>query len=88
MIKIVRATVLDDHQIRLEFSDGSFGDYDLAELVARNTEMVRPLAKPAFFTSFFLELGALCWPNGLELSAPSLQRRLAEQGRLRRTDVA
>ena len=88
MIKILHAKVVANHVIRLEFSDGSAGDYDLTELISRDTEMVRPLTDPAFFGDFFLELGALCWRNGFELSASGLHRKLAERGVLRRVDAA
>ena len=50
--------------------------------------MVRLLRDPAFFADCFLELGALCWRNGFELSASSLHRRLEEHGALRRSDAA
>jgi hypothetical protein len=88
MIKILRAQAMANHVIRLEFSDGSTGDYDLTELIGRDTEMVRPLADPTFFADFFLELGALCWRNGFELSAANLHRKLAERGELRRANAA
>lgn len=32
-----------------------------------------------YFKQFFLELGALYWPNGLELSPGNIHRKLAEQ---------
>jgi hypothetical protein len=88
MIKILRAQAVSGHVIQLEFSDGSAGDYDLTELLSRDTEMVRPLKDPAFFADFFLELGALCWRNGFELSGASLHRKLAARGALRRADAA
>lgn len=88
MIKILRATALESYRIHLEFSDGSQGDYDLSALIARDTEMVRPLADPKFFAQCFLELGALCWRNGFELSAAGLHRKLAEQDKLRRAEAA
>ncbi|MCG6860011.1 MAG: DUF2442 domain-containing protein [Chromatiaceae bacterium] len=88
MIKIVHAEVVADHVVRLEFSDGSSGDLDLTGLLGRDTEMVRPLRDPAFFADFFLELGALCWRNGFELSASSLHRKLAQCGALQRADAA
>jgi hypothetical protein len=50
--------------------------------------MVRPLKDPAFFADFFLELGALCWRNGFELSGASLHRKLSERGELRWADAA
>ncbi|WP_295543376.1 DUF2442 domain-containing protein [uncultured Thiohalocapsa sp.] len=86
MIKIVRADFVQDKVIRLAFSDSTGGDYDLAPLIARGTEMVKPLADEAFFRRFFLELGALCWPNGFELSGGGIQQRLREQGRLHGID--
>jgi len=82
MIKIVKAEFLQDRVIRLDFSDGTRGDYDLQHLIARGTEMVKPLENEDFFRQFFLELGALCWPNGFELSGGGIQRRLREEGEL------
>ena len=86
MIKILTAKHLHDFVIRVEFSDGSVGDYDLASLCARNTALTSAWQDPVFFRRFFIELGALSWPNGLELSADSIHRRLEEQGKLRRAE--
>ena len=83
MIKLVSASLLHDRVMRLAFSDGSEGDLDIAPVLARDTAMTRPLAQPEYFSRFFLELGALCWPNGLELSARSLHERLKQAGSLR-----
>jgi len=88
MIKIIDATVVSDTAVHLCFSDGSEGDYDLGALIARDTVMTRPLRDPEFLARCFLELGALCWPNGLELSAASLQRKLADQGALMHSNAA
>ena len=87
MIKILQARPIADQMIHLEFSDGTAGDFDLTELIARDTEMTRPLRDPAFRPRCFLSLGALSLPNGLELSAASLQRKLAERGKLRRIEA-
>jgi hypothetical protein len=76
MIKILQAKTVRDHVVYLVFSDGSTGEYDMAELVARDGEMVRPLRDPDFFNRHFLELGAICWPNGFELSGESIHRKL------------
>ena len=89
MIKITEARFVEGYLIRLFFSDGMCGDYDLSPLIERDTEMVRPLRDPAYFKRFFLELGALGWPNGFELSAGSIHRKLQESGRLHsREDAA
>ena len=86
MIKIVQADFVQDKVIRIALSDGTGGDYDLAPLIARGTEMVKPLEDETYFRRFFLELGALCWPNGFELSGGGIQQRLREQGRLHAVD--
>ena len=82
MIKIVNTQYLGNKVIRLRFSDHSWGDYDVKPLIAKKTELVLPLQDDAYFSQFFLELGALCWKNGLEFSAGSLHRKLQERGRL------
>lgn len=88
MIKIVQAKPVTGTRIGLLFSDGSTGELDLAPLIARGTELTLPLADEKFRSRFFLELGALCWPNGLELSAASVHRRLLEAGALRAAQAA
>jgi hypothetical protein len=50
--------------------------------------MVQPLRDPDYFKRFFLDEGALAWPNGFDLSAESLHRRLAEADRLQRPRAA
>ncbi len=79
MIKIIRIEPLEGKILRLHFSDGSHGDYDLQPLIARHTELVKPLTDDDYFKRCYLELGALCWPNGLELSPGNIHRKLAEQ---------
>ncbi|NOQ34835.1 MAG: DUF2442 domain-containing protein [Methylococcaceae bacterium] len=82
MINIIKADYVEDRVIRLVFSDNSFGDYDLKPLIDKNTIMVRPFVNEVFFKSFFIELGALCWRNGFELSPESLHQKLSEQNKL------
>jgi hypothetical protein len=84
MIKLVALRVLSDAELDLAFSDGSSAHWSAAELIARDTVLTRALAEPAFFARAFIEAGALAWPNGLELSADSLHRRLADSGALQR----
>ena len=83
MIKLVGLRVIDGDRLLLVFSDGSSGEWSAAALIARDTVMTRPLSDAAYFARAFIEAGALAWPNGFELSAASLHRRLAEAGDLR-----
>jgi hypothetical protein len=82
MIKIIQAYYLRQKILRLYFSDDSFGDYDLQPLVGRQAELVLPLNDDAYFKQFFLELGALCWRNGLELCPDSIHQKLVDQNQL------
>ena len=88
MIKIVAAEALNNHEIRLRFSDHSGGIIDLTPFLSAGTPMTEPLRDPEFFRRAFLEMGALAWPNGFELSAESLRRRLDEGGGLTRSSAA
>jgi hypothetical protein len=84
MISLVRAHHVRDAVLGLEFSDGSFGEFDMAPFIAAGGRMVEPLKDHAQFLAFFVEEGGLAWPNGYDLSGRALHRRRAEAGRLRR----
>lgn len=82
MIKIVEAKGLHEYVIHIVFSDGSSGDYDVGPLLKRSTALTTPLRDRDQFNRFFLELGALCWPNGFELSAGAIRNELIDQHKL------
>ncbi|MGL4314598.1 MAG: hypothetical protein ACRCSO_11485 [Sphingomonas sp.] len=82
MIKLIDVAADGPATLRLAFSDGSSAHWSAADLIARDTVMTRPLADPAYFARAFIESGQLAWPNGFELSASSLHRRLAANGAL------
>jgi len=84
MIKLVSISPAGEAALDLVFSDGSSAHWSANELIARDTVLTRPLADAPYFARAFIEAGALAWPNGLELSAHGLHRRLDEAGALRR----
>jgi len=88
MIKITSAESKGATRLLLRFSDGAWGIYDFASLVDAHTEMTAPLSDPTFFASHFIEAGALAWPNGFDLSAGSLYRRLQNEGGLHKDAAA
>lgn len=83
MIKLIAVEPRQGYELRLSFSDETSGGYDFAPLIAARAEMTAPLADPGFFARHFIELGALAWPNGFDLSAASLQAKLRDDGKLR-----
>jgi hypothetical protein len=88
MIKLVAIEPKGNASLLLRFSDGAWGVYDFSRYQAANTEMTAPLRDSDFFAKHFIEAGALAWPNGFDLSAESLYRRLQEAGDLRRDAAA
>jgi hypothetical protein len=88
MIRLTAIERKEGTRLLLRFSDGAWGTYDFAPFIAADTEMTAPLRDPDFFGRCFIELGALAWPNGFDLSAESLYRRLEEQGELRKSAEA
>ena len=88
MIKLTAVEPREGTRLLLRFSDGSSGVFDFACFIEVKTEMTAPLGDPAFFSRYFIETGALAWPNGFDLSAGSLHRRLEESGNLHRSAAA
>ncbi len=88
MIKLVAIEPKDDRHLLLRFSDGAQGVYDFSRYLDARTEMTSPLRDPKFFARCFIEAGALAWPNGFDLSAESLYRRLQEAGQLSKDAAA
>jgi hypothetical protein len=84
MIKLISVKPAGDQHLDLSFSDGSYGRWSALDVIARNTELTRPLREAGYFRRAFIEAGALAWPNGLEFSAESLHRRLEDAGLLSR----
>jgi Protein of unknown function (DUF2442) len=88
MIKIRKAELVGSKRLALEFSTGETGELDLTELVARAGSMVIPLRDESFFRSFFIEMGALSWPNGFDLSPSAIYKEMAEKNLLIRPSAA
>ena len=78
MIKLKSIESKGGYRLLLRFSDDTSGVYDFTPFIEAATEMTAPLSDPQFFSRYFIELGALAWPNSFELSAESLHRRLQE----------
>lgn len=84
MIKLIAVEPKGAYQLLLRFSDGAWGVYDFARYVEAHTAMTAPLQEPDYFRQYFIELGALAWPTGFDLSADALHLRLREAGQLHR----
>jgi len=78
MIKILKAKYRGDYQIELTFSDGFVGLFDGKKLLNRKGSLLEALRDESFFKRFYLEVGALSWPHGLELSPNKLYQECKE----------
>jgi hypothetical protein len=85
MIKITIARPLEKFTLELCFSDETTGEYDFCPIIERDTILTRPLRDLQYFRSYYLELGALAWPNGLEFSGDAIHKTLRDAGKLQAT---
>ena len=86
MIKITQAEFLQDKTIQIHFSDDSWGDYNLQSLFDKQSSLTKTLEDEASFKQFYLEMGALCWRNGLELSPSNIHHKLQQQQQLHQNE--
>jgi hypothetical protein len=69
VIKILSCMAASDFILEIKFSSGEIGHFDGASYLASRTgPLLDPLRDKAYFKRAFIDAGALCWPNGLELS--------------------
>jgi Protein of unknown function (DUF2442) len=69
VIKVLNIKVIDSFGLELTFSNGDTAHFDGAEyLASRSGSLLDLLRNPAYFARCFVDVGAVCWPNGLELS--------------------
>ena len=72
-MKLLDVKTIAAHQLELTFSDPTQGGFDGARYLADHKgPSLKTLRDPPYFSRCFVDAGALCWPNGLELSAVRL----------------
>jgi Protein of unknown function (DUF2442) len=70
VIKVLTCTPVADFKLALTFSNGENGVFDAATYLSeKQGSLLEPLKTISYFQRCFIDAGALCWPNGLELSA-------------------
>jgi len=73
VIKVLNARLTDTFKLEIDFSDHTQGVFDAgAYLSAHSGPLLDGLHEPGYFERFFIDAGALCWPNGLEISPARL----------------
>lgn len=73
MVKVLNARMADTFKLEIDFPDHTHGVFDAgAYLASRSGPLLDALREPTYFQRFFIDAGALCWPNGLEISPARL----------------
>jgi hypothetical protein len=73
VIKILEANYLGEGCLELIFSDGMRGIFNVwSYCSSRSGPLLEPLASETYIKRCFIDMGALGWPNGLELSPTRL----------------
>lgn len=83
LIKVRRATALDGHRLKLEFSDDTVGEHDLGYILSEHGPMLEPLKDPTYFKRVFVENGVPTWPNGYDWDPIALHDEMKAAGELR-----
>ena len=88
MIDVIGVRSLGNHKLEVEFSDGTVGVRDFADILKKTGPMVEPLKDAAYFRRVFIEDGALTWPNGYDWDPIALHDEMKQAGSLRRSQAA
>ncbi len=75
MINLIKIEPQEGYSLKLYFSDATYAVLDFSYLIETKTVLTKPLQDKNYFQSCFIDFGALCWKNGLELSAESLSQK-------------
>ena len=83
-LRKARVKHIGGHRLWFEFSDGSQGERDFAELVRNDRPVLQPLREPAYFARVFLQRGAPTWPNGFDLAPWAIYDEMERENALTR----
>jgi hypothetical protein len=67
---VVNAEYLGEFQVRVTFNDGTQDVLDLSQWF--EGRIFQPLKDPEYFRRFFVEGGAITWPNGADIAPETL----------------
>ncbi len=70
LVDITAVEVIGDHALRLTFEDGTVGDVAFEDHEWRG--VLAPLRDPTRFAKVGIDMGTLCWPDGLDMAPEPL----------------
>ena len=79
--RVARLEVLDGYRLAVAFYDGTTGEIDLARLInGKSAGVFAALRSPELFGQARVELGAVTWPNGLDLAPDAMHQAIQSGG--------
>lgn len=75
MERVARVRALPGFRLHIVFENGVTGELDMSqELIG---PVFEPLRDPDYFATVFVdEIGAICWPNGVDIAPDALYLEL------------
>ncbi len=70
---VTKAEYRGEFKIDLAFNDGTEGVVDFSDWL--EGPVFDPVRDPEFFQRFFIEAGAIVWPNGADIAPETLYER-------------
>src|SRR5690606_7415557 len=81
-LKVTSVRAAIPFKLVVSFSDGSFGAFNAAPMLAERGEGTEPLRERSFFGKVGLANGVPTWPNHFDISPLWLQEEMDKRGEL------
>lgn len=78
---VMAVEALDGYRLYVRFADGLEGEVDMSEFVrAPDAGVFAVLADPDMFAQAYVELGAVTWPDELDLAPDAMHDEIEKNG--------
>lgn len=79
--RVAEVRALPGYRLHVRFYDGTSGEVNMAKLVGSDGAGVfAALRDKALFASVDVVIGAITWPNGLDLAPDAMYRQIKQNG--------
>jgi uncharacterized protein YkvS len=83
MVWVVKAELLDEYTVFIEFNDGLSGIIDFKEKIMNDhRQIIRDLLNVSLFKTVKLERDTLCWDNGVDFAPEYLYEQVKSEKKI------